>query len=77
MFIARPMVDERTETPNLFKWECFIPGKREVSPTHQFAHPTRAQTPWEGGKFRLTMEFSQDYPNKPPKCKRVYSPALV
>ena len=31
MFIARPMLDERTETPNLFKWECFIPGKREVS----------------------------------------------
>ena len=29
----------------------------------------RAQTIWEGGRFKLTMEFSEDYPTKPPKCK--------
>eukprot|EP01064_Diplonema_japonicum_P032004 TRINITY_DN591_c3_g1_i2.p1 TRINITY_DN591_c3_g1~~TRINITY_DN591_c3_g1_i2.p1 ORF type:complete len:180 (+),score=37.77 TRINITY_DN591_c3_g1_i2:104-643(+) len=24
-------------------------------------------TAWEGGSFKLTMQFSDDYPNKPPK----------
>ncbi len=24
-------------------------------------------TPWEGGTFKLTLEFTEDYPNKPPK----------
>ena len=24
-------------------------------------------TPWEGGTFNLLMEFSEEYPNKPPK----------
>ncbi|KAF5836594.1 ubiquitin-conjugating enzyme/RWD-like protein [Dunaliella salina] len=39
----------------LTKWKCFIPG--------------RPNTEWEGGFFPLTMEFSDDYPTKPPKCK--------
>ncbi len=26
-------------------------------------------TEWEGGVFRLVLEFSEDYPNKPPKVK--------
>ena len=26
-------------------------------------------TEWEGGVFRLIMEFLEDYPNKPPKVK--------
>lgn len=26
------------------------------------------QTDWEGGTYTLTMTFSDDYPNKPPKC---------
>ena len=26
-------------------------------------------TPWDGGSFRLTMDFSEDYPNKPPSVK--------
>jgi ubiquitin-conjugating enzyme E2 A len=26
-------------------------------------------TPWEGGTFKLLMEFSEDYPNKPPAVK--------
>jgi ubiquitin-conjugating enzyme E2 I len=42
------------------KWECGIPGKRN--------------TPWEGGIFKLTMDFSDEYPAKPPKCK--FSPVL-
>ncbi len=38
---------------NLMKWNCHIPGK--------------ANTDWDGGYFPLTMEFSEDYPAKPPK----------
>eukprot|EP01067_Filipodium_phascolosomae_P001777 Filipodium_phascolosomae@DN2137_c0_g1_i3.p1 len=26
-------------------------------------------TPWEGGTFRLKLEFSEEYPNKPPKVR--------
>jgi len=26
-------------------------------------------TPWEGGTFKLLMEFTEDYPNKPPAVK--------
>ncbi|KAL8104265.1 hypothetical protein AgCh_028475 [Apium graveolens] len=28
-----------------------------------------AQTDWEGGCYPLTLHFSEEYPNKPPKCK--------
>lgn len=35
------------------KWNCHIPGK--------------PNTDWEGGYFPLTMEFSEEYPAKPPK----------
>lgn len=37
------------------KWICKIPGKKG--------------TPWEGGEYCLKVEFSEDYPSKPPKCK--------
>lgn len=33
-----------------------------------------AGTDWEGGVYKLTMEFSDDYPAKPPKCK--FTPPL-
>ena len=26
-------------------------------------------TPWEGGIFRLVIEFCDDYPNKPPNVR--------
>lgn len=26
-------------------------------------------TPWEGGTFSLMMEFTEEYPNKPPKIR--------
>lgn len=38
---------------NLLKWKCFVPGKQN--------------TDWQGGMYPLTMEFSEDYPAKPPK----------
>ena len=59
-FIAKPMKEPGQEEPNILKWECRIPGKKE--------------TPWEGGLFKLVMEFSEDYPNKPPKCQ--FKPVL-
>jgi ubiquitin-protein ligase len=35
------------------KWSCHIPGKEG--------------TLWQGGFYPLTMEFTEDYPAKPPK----------
>lgn len=35
------------------RWKCYIPGKEG--------------TIWEGGFYPLTMEFTEDYPAKPPK----------
>lgn len=35
------------------RWKCFIPGKEG--------------TIWEGGFYPLSMEFTEDYPAKPPK----------
>jgi len=45
---------------DIMKWECGIPGK--------------TGTIWEGGEYLLTINFSEDYPSKPPKC--VFSPVL-
>jgi len=39
----------------MFRWECGIPGKKG---TH-----------WQGGVFPLSIEFSEDYPTKPPICR--------
>ena len=38
-------------------WETGIPGKEG--------------TDWEGGVYKVTLEFSEEYPSKPPKCKFV------
>ncbi|KAK9067144.1 hypothetical protein SSX86_014469 [Deinandra increscens subsp. villosa] len=40
---------------NLMVWRCTIPGK--------------VGTAWEGGYYPLTLEFSENYPSKPPICK--------
>mmetsp|Transcript_43063 Transcript_43063/g.113244 ORF Transcript_43063/g.113244 Transcript_43063/m.113244 type:complete len:165 (+) Transcript_43063:81-575(+) len=40
---------------DLFRWICKIPGK--------------AGTIWEGAFYKLIMEFSEDYPGKPPKVR--------
>eukprot|EP00397_Hematodinium_sp_SG-2012_P027485 GEMP01028884.1.p1 GENE.GEMP01028884.1~~GEMP01028884.1.p1 ORF type:complete len:170 (+),score=24.14 GEMP01028884.1:204-713(+) len=42
---------------NLYKWVCGIPG--------------RAKGPWEGATLKLQVEFTEEYPGKPPKCKFV------
>ncbi|KAG7666580.1 hypothetical protein Ndes2526B_g04952 [Nannochloris sp. 'desiccata'] len=53
-FMARPETNDKGET-NLMKWKCYIPGKDG--------------TIWAGGFYPLSMEFTDDYPAKPPKCK--------
>eukprot|EP00920_Eleutheroschizon_duboscqi_P022870 GHVT01055925.1.p2 GENE.GHVT01055925.1~~GHVT01055925.1.p2 ORF type:complete len:161 (-),score=33.87 GHVT01055925.1:589-1071(-) len=42
------------------RWICKIPGKKAGL--------------WEGGEYVLMMDFSEDYPSKPPKCR--FSPVL-
>jgi ubiquitin-conjugating enzyme E2 I len=36
--------------------------------------PGKKGSDWEGGNYGLIMEFSDDYPNKPPKCQ--FKPVL-
>eukprot|EP00461_Guttulinopsis_vulgaris_P002950 UN02951 len=48
---------------DITKWEAYIFGPED--------------TIWEGATLKLTMEFSEDYPNRPPKVlfvSRVYHP---
>ncbi|WFD24350.1 SUMO conjugating enzyme Hus5 [Malassezia equina] len=52
-FYARPE-KEADGSLNLLVWEVGIPGK--------------ANTPWEGGVYKLKMYFPEEYPSKPPKC---------
>mmetsp|Transcript_19252 Transcript_19252/g.33127 ORF Transcript_19252/g.33127 Transcript_19252/m.33127 type:complete len:180 (+) Transcript_19252:149-688(+) len=40
---------------NILKWEAVIFGPDD--------------TPWEDGTFKLSLEFSEEYPNKAPKVK--------
>ena len=63
-FSAKPVLAEDGETQNIFKWECKIPGKAEV----RGLNSNLVKTPWEGGEYKLMMDFSEEYPNKPPRC---------
>ncbi|KFY27903.1 hypothetical protein V493_03230 [Pseudogymnoascus sp. VKM F-4281 (FW-2241)] len=45
---------------DLKNWECGIPGKDK--------------TLWEGGLFKMSVIFPDEYPTKPPKCK--FTPPL-
>ncbi|KAM9996234.1 hypothetical protein ACTFIY_002425 [Dictyostelium cf. discoideum] len=53
-FFARPSTNTDGSL-NLYVWNCGIPGK--------------IKTNWEGGVYPLIMEFTEDYPSKPPKCR--------
>ena len=59
-FTAKPVAIPNGDGYDLFNWNCKIPGKKG-------SH-------WEGGVFNLSMEFFNEYPNKPPKCK--FTPVL-
>lgn len=39
----------------MLRWTCRIPGK--------------PNTDWEDGFYPLTMDFTEDYPSKPPKVR--------
>ena len=58
-FVAKPTTDEDGNV-NMLKWICEIPG------------PT--DSVWEGGCYKLYMEFPSDYPLRPPKSQ--FKPVL-
>jgi ubiquitin-protein ligase len=42
------------------------------NPTKKISNITQYSpddTPWEGGTFKLLLEFTEDYPNKPPAVR--------
>ena len=53
-FSAKPAVN-LDGSLNLFRWECGIPGKQNSL--------------YEGVVLKLFMDFADEYPAKPPKCK--------
>lgn len=36
-----------------------------------YLHPRPKDTPFEDGTFKLTMQFTEEYPNKPPTVRFV------
>ncbi|EFY92929.1 ubiquitin-conjugating enzyme E2-18 kDa [Metarhizium acridum CQMa 102] len=48
---------------DLKNWECGVPGKDK--------------TIWEGGLFKLTIAFPEEYPTKPPKCEILNSARIA
>lgn len=54
-FSAKPVAAADGKGQNLFKWICGIPG--------------RQGTNWEGATYKLTLEFSEEYPGRSPKAK--------
>lgn len=46
-FVAKP-INNNDGSANMLKWECEIPGPKD--------------SPWEDGIYRLTIDFSHDYP---------------
>ena len=57
-FYAKPAANGDGST-NMFVWTSGIPGK--------------VGTDWEGGVYKVAMEFSEEYPSRPPKCKSIDS----
>jgi len=53
-FYAKPKA-KGDGSNDLFNWMAGIPGKKD--------------TDWDGGIYKVSMEFSNEYPSKPPKCK--------
>ena len=47
----------------MLKWICEIPG-----PVSVLKYYNNSKSIWESGTYKLYMDFSHDYPMKPPKC---------
>ena len=58
-FVARPSKLSNGEA-NLYKWDCLIPGK--------------VGSLWEGGFYKLVLEFPSTYPIDPPKA--IFTPPI-
>jgi ubiquitin-conjugating enzyme E2 I len=58
-FSAKPQQGQ-DGTMNMLKWDCLVPGK--------------AGGLWDGATYKLLVDFTDDYPAKPPKCK--FTPPL-
>ncbi|KRX06185.1 Ubiquitin-conjugating enzyme/RWD-like protein [Pseudocohnilembus persalinus] len=58
-FVAKP-IQNQDGSLNMLKWITEIPGPKDC--------------PWEAGVYTLYMDFSQNYPLKPPKCQ--FKPVL-
>ncbi|CAN0424173.1 unnamed protein product [Pylaiella littoralis] len=78
-FHAKPMLKDDSST-DLLRWECGLPGPVIVGWLHlrllkaqmqKWAKVVGVDTDWAGGLYKVTMEFTEDYPSKPPKCKFV------
>ena len=52
--MAKPMKKADNST-DMMRWETGIPGKED--------------TDWANGVYKVIMEFPEEYPSKPPKCK--------
>eukprot|EP00966_Prymnesium_polylepis_P327555 7383422-Prymnesium_polylepis.1 len=50
-FVAKPL-NRADATQDIYKWQVKIPGKEN--------------SPWKGALLSATMQFSADYPQKPP-----------
>ncbi|CAK0783760.1 Ubiquitin-conjugating enzyme E2 2 [Coccomyxa viridis] len=44
---------------NIMQWNAVMSGPED--------------TPWDGGQFKLTLEFTEQYPNEPPRVKFISS----
>mmetsp|Transcript_11152 Transcript_11152/g.24861 ORF Transcript_11152/g.24861 Transcript_11152/m.24861 type:complete len:160 (+) Transcript_11152:175-654(+) len=55
-FYARP-TSKGDGSSDMMTWEAGIPGKEG--------------TDWANGVYKVRMEFSDEYPSRPPKCKFV------
>lgn len=50
-------INAAPKSDNILHWNAVIFGPQN--------------TIWDGGVFKLTIEFSEDYPNKPPVVKYI------
>ncbi len=78
LFYAKPETVPGSGNLNMMRWVCGIPGPKDVSCLQCFSPAVllraffdcaRWQTPWEGAIYELVLEFPEEYPDKPPKCR--------